>query len=81
MKVQFFKDFSKLSETSDLFIVETDQFGLIDGNGNSYDLIAEKISRKKNIRVCLLYIHMDLNLKYIKMMKKLSCICLRYVLL
>lgn len=47
MKVQFFKDFSKLSETSDLFIVETDQFGLIDGNGNSYDLIAEKISRKK----------------------------------
>lgn len=37
MKVQFFKDFSKLSETSDLFIVETDQFGLIDGNGNSYD--------------------------------------------
>lgn len=30
-------DFSKLSETSDLFIVETDQFGLIDGNGNSYD--------------------------------------------
>lgn len=36
-KVQFFKDFSKLSETSDLFIVETDQFGLIDGNGNSYD--------------------------------------------
>lgn len=38
MKVQFFKDFSRLSETSDLFIVETDQFGLIDGNGNSYDL-------------------------------------------
>ena len=37
MKVQFFKDFSKLSETSDLFIVETDQFGLVDGNGNSYD--------------------------------------------
>ena len=37
MKVQFFKEFSKLSETSDLFIVETDQFGLIDGNGNSYD--------------------------------------------
>lgn len=72
MKVQFFKDFSKLSETSDLFIVETDQFGLIDGNGNSYDLIAEKISRKKNIRVCLLYIHMDLNLKYIKMMKKIK---------
>ncbi len=36
MKVQFFKDFSKLSETSDLFIVETDQFGFIDGNGNSY---------------------------------------------
>lgn len=33
MKVQFFKDFSKLSETSDLFIVETDQFGFIDGNG------------------------------------------------
>lgn len=72
MKVQFFKDFSKLSETSDLFIVETDQFGLIDGNGNSYILIAEKISRKKNIRVCLLYIHMDLNLKYIKMMKKIK---------
>ncbi len=37
MRVQFFKDFSKLSETSDLFIVETDQFGLVDGNGNSYD--------------------------------------------
>lgn len=72
MKVQFFKDFSKLSETSDLFIVETDQFGLVDGNGNSYDLIAEKISRKKNIRACLLYIHMDLNLKYIKMMKKIK---------
>ena len=36
VKVQFFKDFSKLSETSDLFIVETDQFGFIDGNGNSY---------------------------------------------
>lgn len=71
MKVQFFKDFSKLSETSDLFIVETDQFGFIDGNGNSF-LIAEKISRKKNIRVCLLYIHMDLNLKYIKMMKKIK---------
>ena len=35
-------------------------------------LIAEKISRKKNIRVCLLYIHMDLNLKYIKMMKKIK---------
>lgn len=52
MKVQFFKDFSKLSETSDLFIVETDQFGLIDGNGN---LIAEKISRKKNIRVFTLH--------------------------
>lgn len=38
MKVQFFKDFSKLSETSELFIVETDQFELTDGNGNSYDL-------------------------------------------
>lgn len=72
MKVQSFKDFSKLSETSDLFIVETDQFGLIYGNGNSYILIAEKISRKKNIRACLLYIHMDLNLKYIKMMKKIK---------
>lgn len=35
-------------------------------------LIAEKISRKKNIRACLLYIHMDLNLKYIKMMKKIK---------
>lgn len=35
-------------------------------------LIAEKISRKKNIRACLLYIRMDLNLKYIKMMKKIK---------
>ena len=55
MKVQFFKDFSKLSETSDLFIVETDQFGLVvDGNGNSYDFDSrEKFLERKNIRACL----------------------------
>lgn len=50
MKVQFFKDFSKLSETSDLFIVETDQFGLVDGNGNSYDFDSREKKKKKKYK-------------------------------
>lgn len=50
MKVQFFKDFSKLSETSDLFIVETDQFELIDGNGNSYDFDSRENFQKEKYK-------------------------------
>ncbi|RGT44886.1 hypothetical protein DWX27_22245 [Bacteroides intestinalis] len=46
--------------------------GLLMATAIAMILIAEKISRKKNIRACLLYIHMDLNLKYIKMMKKIK---------
>lgn len=38
MKIRFFKEYSKLLETTDQFIIETDQFELSDSNGNTYDL-------------------------------------------
>ena len=63
---------ARQERVSDLLLWKQINLGLLMATAIAMILIAEKISRKKNIRACLLYIHMDLNLKYIKMMKKIK---------